>query len=214
VKKWILLLVATALLAHAQDTTLTLPAPSATPADDPAAHQGYPPARYQDLWTKSPFAVETPEDNGVTDSAEYLLVGVAQLGDVTYVSLIDKHNQNHLLVSSDKPLGNLTLSSVAKKSDGIYATLMQNGQPLTLKLEVATAGGGAPPQPMGNNVFPNAPASAGQNIPMPGSFNPASARPFTRIRRPPIHLPPRTNNANGQAPAQAPGQPPPPPGAQ
>jgi hypothetical protein len=204
-KTWIMLMLAATLALRAQDSTLPPPA-----TDDAAAHQGYPPIRYQDLWTKSPFAVETP-DQGVTESADYALVGVAQLGDVTYASLIDKHSQNHLLVSSDKPLGSLTLNSVARKPDGVYATLTRNGEILTLKLEVATATGSMPsPNPMEPNAAPM--PAANQNIPMPGSFDPAAARPFIRIRRLPIHLPPRTYN--DQSTGQAPGQPPPPPPAQ
>ena len=228
-KKPMLILAATifAFALHAQDATPT-PAPAAAPApaasddNDPAAHQGYAPPRYEDLWTKSPFAVETP-DTQVTDTAEYSLVGVAQLGDVTYVSLVQKQSQAHLLVSSDKPLGDLTLNSVANKSDGIYANLTQNGQPLTLKLVETTPQAGAPPAPGMPAMFnPNAggPGMApagGQNIPMPGTFNPSQARPLIRIRRPIIHVPNRLPNPGGEpAPAPAPGagQPnSPPPGA-
>jgi hypothetical protein len=189
-------------------SALTLRAQDATPAasdSDPAAHQGYPPERYEDLWTKSPFAVETPDSPVATDSAEYSMVGVAQLGDVTYVSLIEKQNGAHLLVSSDKPLGGITLNSVSNKQDGVYATFTRDGQPLTLKLEAAPAGTGAQAMPnMANMPAVAMPQNGGQNIPMPGSFNPSNARPLIRIRRPLIHVPPR---------GEPPGQPNPPPGA-
>jgi hypothetical protein len=225
VKKPMLILATTlfALMLHAQDATpAPAPAPAASDDNDPAAHQGYAPQRYEDLWTKSPFAVETP-DTQVTDTAEYTMVGVAQLGDVTYVSLVQKQSQAHLLISSDKPLGDLKLDSVANKSDGVYANLTQNGQPLTLKL-VQTTPQAAAPEPMGGNMplfnqpGANAPAG-GQSIPMPGTFNPSQARPLIRIRRPIIHVPNRFSNPGEPAPAPAPapgaGQPnsPPPPGA-
>jgi len=150
---------------------------------------------------------------------------VAKIGDVTYVSLVQKQSQAHLLVSSDKPLGDLKLGSVDNKSDGIYANLTQNGSPLTLKLVQATPQAGSPensPAPMGNVFNPaGAPSGAGQNIPMPGTFNPSQARPLIRIRRPIIHVPNRFQSPGGEpqpglpAPAPAPGQPnsPPPPGA-
>lgn len=201
-KRLLILFAATALTLRAQDATPAGAPPSpAGPMDDndPAAHQGYAPQRYEDLWTKSPFAVETP-DEVVTDSADYSLVGVAQLGGVTYASLIEKQNQAHLLVSSDKPLGGLTLNTVSNKPDGIYVTFTRDGQPLTLKLEAAATAGTAQP---GVNAVPNMPMTqmtqpGAQNIPMPGSFNPAMARPLIRIRRPLIHVPPRFEPSPGQ----------------
>jgi hypothetical protein len=209
---------------HAQDTTAT-PAPAATPTvtddNDPAAHQGYEPPRYEDLWTKSPFAVETP-DTQVTESAEYSFVGVAQIRGVTFVSLVQKQNQAHLLITSDQPLGSLKLDSISNKPDGVYASLTQNGQPLTLKLETAQAGGApqpnAAPPPGGNMPLlfnpSGPPAAGGQNIPMPGSFNPSTARPLIRIRRPLIHVPgrpPGGDTVPSPPPAPAAGQPTPPP---
>jgi hypothetical protein len=227
-KKPMLILTATifAFALHAQDATpppAPTPAPTAADDNDPAAHQGYAPQRYEDLWTKSPFAVETP-DSPVTDTAEYSLVGVAQLPDekggmVTYVSLVQKQNQAHLLVSSDKPLGDLKLDSVDKKSDGVYATLSQNGSPLTLKLVETTPQAGPGPESTMPTVFNPSPnmAPGGQNIPMPGAFNPSQARPLIRIRRPLIHVPNRLPSPGGepQPSAPGPGQPnsPPPPGA-
>ena len=222
-------LVAFALLSilslRAQDTTggPAAPAPTATDDNDPAAHQGYEPPRYEDLWTKSPFAVETP-DTQVTESADYSFVGVAQIRGVTFVSLVQKQNQAHLLITSDQPLGSLKLDSISNKPDGVYASFTQNGQPLTLKLETAQAGGApqanATPPPGGNMPLlfnpPGVPAAGGQNIPMPGSFNPSTARPLIRIRRPLIHVPGRGPGQGGDAPpspppAPAAGQPTPPP---
>jgi hypothetical protein len=203
---------------RAQDTTggPAAPAPTATDDNDPAAHQGYEPPRYEDLWTKSPFAVETP-DTQVTESAEYSFVGVAQLGNVTYVSLVQKQNQAHLLVTSDKPLGDLKLDSISNKSDGVYASFTQNGQPLTLKLETAPAGApqasAAPATGMPAMFNPTGvPGAGGQNIPMPGSFNPSTARPLIRIRRPLIHVPGRVPSPGGEPPPA--GQPTPPPAPQ
>jgi hypothetical protein len=173
-----------------------------------AAHQGYPAARYEELWTHSPFSVATP-DEPTTDSAEYSFVGYAQAqggngATISYVSLVQKQNQNHLLVSSDKPLGGLELKSVDKRSDGVYASLIQNGQPLTLKLELAQTGVQAAAIPNPNFTMPqNFGIPNGQNYQMPGAINPNTGRPFIRIRRPIIHVPTRTGIM--------PGQPPPPP---
>jgi hypothetical protein len=184
------------------------PAPASSTAgaandSDPAAHQGYAPDRYSDLWTKSPFAVETPDTPTVTDSAEYSLVGVAQLGDVTYASLIQKQNQAHLLVSSDKPLGGLTLNSVSNKPDGVYVTFTEDGQPLTLKLEATPQSAGANPGIDPNaGAFPPTGGPLGSNIPMPGSVTPDMNRPVIHIRRPLIHLPSRFGQPNPPPPGQ------------
>jgi len=187
---------------------------TATPDDATAAHQGYPPARYEELWTKSPFAVETP-DNNVTQSAEYTLVGVAQLGSVAYASLIEKQNQDHILISSDKPLNGLALSAVTKKEDGTYATLSRNGEVITLKLESPPAGAGAQPAAV-PNAMANAPfntQTGGANIYSPSPYN--SGRPPIRIHRPPVHIPGRIpvmggSQSGGLPNGQPPGQPAPP----
>jgi len=205
-KRVILLLAVLALLVRADDLT---PVPAAATGDDAsAAHDGFPPTRYEQLWSKSPFAVETPDETA-TDSADYALVGVAQLGDVTYASLVDKHTNDHLLISSDKPLGGLSITSLSKRPDGIYVSLTRNGEPMTLKLEnaPASAGTGAAGGFSGNpTTMPNTMAP----FTMPGSMNPQIVPPRIRIRRPLIHLPPRFPN---QSIPGATGQPVPPPGA-
>ena len=185
----------------------TTPAPAVPSDNDPASHQGYTPDRYQELWTKSAFSVETP-DQVVTDTADYLLVGVAQVGDVTYASLIQTQNQAHILVSSDKPLGGLTLTSLSNKSDGVYVSFTRDGQPLTLKLQAAPAGAAAA-QPLPENGGPGitpifnpggTPTSAWPSTSAP------SPRPLIHIRRPLIHVPPRLPGQPNPPPAAVPGQ--------
>jgi len=195
----------TLLLAFLSMTALTLraddPPPSADSTDSAAAHDGFPASRYEQLWSKSPFAVETP-DQAVTESADYSLVGVAQLGNVTYASLIDKHSGSHILVSSDKALGGLSLASISKHSDGVYASLTNQGQPLVLKLESSPSPTGAP------GTMPAGTVPSMQSIPMPGAETPQFATPpRVRFHRPLIHLPPRFPN---QSVPGATGQPTPP----
>jgi hypothetical protein len=203
------IIIASTAALRADDTSPAVAAPAAPVAIDEAtvAHQGYPAARYQPLWTKSPFAVETP-DQDTTESAEYSLVGVAELDGVAYASLIDKQNQNHLLLASDKPINGLTLNSITRKPGGdTFATLTQNGQQLTLKLEAPAANAGL--QGGGGLTGIVAP-----NIPMPNGSMPQSTRPLIRIHRPIIRLPQRIQNAlNALQPGNQPGnQPNPPPG--
>ena len=108
-------------------------------ADAPALPGiGFVPSRYEVLWTKSPFAVATPE--AAPESTDYTLVGVAQFDGVTYVNLIDKSNQEHILVSTEKPNKGLVVISVMRgyAMAGTVATLQKGDQTFTLKLEQST----------------------------------------------------------------------------
>jgi hypothetical protein len=219
-KGLIVIFIASAFALHADETAATKPAPPPAPVDEvTVSHQGYTASRYQSLWTQSPFAVETPDEDP-TESAEYSLVGVYEIDGVSSASLIEKQNQNHLLISSDKPINGLTLTSITRRADGdTYANLTRDGQPITLKLEAppanaalqtgAQANGGLP---MPGAMAPNMPGIVAPNIQMPGSTPQSPGRPLIRIRRPIIHVPARMPEA--QPAAQPAGQPPPPPPAQ
>jgi hypothetical protein len=181
------------------------------PPDPPPA------AQYETLWTKSPFAVATPD--AVADSPDYALVGVMQLDGEAYASIVEKQNSDHFLIASDKEVKGMKLKSITHSTTGsdTFATVEKDGQVLTLKLESAPLGPppGAPP---GANGIPgmNVPTPTAQNIQMPGSqqnipmpgansdqapLSPGAAR-FMRIHRPVIHLPPNPN-ANQAPPAAA-----------
>jgi hypothetical protein len=185
---------------------------SAAPDSANLPGAGFTPDRYEALWTKSPFAVATSETVG-EESPDYFLVGVANQDGVFYASVIERQNQEHFLLTSDKPVRGLTLKSINRSRDGMstFAEVVKDGQPLTLKLEQAPAGPGGGPM-AGNMSAPGAipmPGSVPPQIPMPGAGafpNNGSVRPFTRFHRPPIRLPP------GQpvpSPAATPTTPPP-----
>lgn len=145
---------------------------------------GFPASRYEALWTKSPFAVATSEMNTET-SPDYSVVGIANISGVSYASVIDAHNQEHFLISSDKATRGLTLSSISVGHDGsdTHVIVQKDGQLLTLKLEQPPASAapvpGAPPVIM----------APGSEIPPPNG-PPAAVRPFPRTRRPFVNLPP------------------------
>jgi hypothetical protein len=147
---------------------------------------GFPSDRYAALWTKSPFAIATPEAGAA--SADYSLVGLAQFDGVSYASLIEKQSGDHFVLASDKPVRNLTLLSIAHRADGATATINHNGETLTLRLENAPPSGGPNPNgvvlPPMNNPGANSP-NAGGFVPYPG--NP----PPVRFHRRPIIVPPR-----------------------
>jgi hypothetical protein len=170
-------------------------------ADDPALPgAGFPASRYAALWTKSPFAVATSEE-AVDTSPDYMLVGFANVDGISYASLIDAHNQEHFLISTDKPIRGLTLNSITPGHDGsdTYASVLKDGQTITLRLE-------APPAPASVAGVNMPPGGTTPQIAMPGGAssypNPGSIRPFARFHRSLINLPPRP--AQPPAPAQVP----------
>ena len=157
-------------------------------ADDPAVPgTAFPVSRYEVLWTKSPFAVATPE--AATDSPDYSLVGVARdINGIYYASLVEKQNNEHFLISSDKMVRGLTLTSITRNpnSPDTYALVQKDGQTITLKLEQSSAGAALA------NINNLPPGMATQQLQMPGAGNePGLNQPFrTRFRRGLIHLPP------------------------
>ncbi|HEV3272861.1 MAG TPA: hypothetical protein VGZ93_11830 [Candidatus Methylacidiphilales bacterium] len=178
---------------------------------------GFAAARYEMLWTKSPFAVATPEAG--EDSTDYILYGITKIDGTSYASVVDKQNPlKHYLISSDKATEGLTLSSVIVGANGsdTFAVLEKDGQTITLKLEpppTAAAGPGTGSE----NPMNMPPGMMSQQLQMPGA-NPtlnASGRPFGRFRRSLIHLPPQPEQqqlAQPQQPVQVHAPPPPPPG--
>lgn len=139
----------------------------------------FPAEHYQSLWTKSPFAVASPEAG--QESSDYALVGVARFDGIDYASLINKQTNEHLLLASDKPLPGLSLVSLqhGNKTEDISAVILNHGQSLTLKLETTApnppgnTAANAPPQPQNPNYPTYAPT---QNQP-PVPFNPAFRNP-------------------------------------
>jgi hypothetical protein len=180
-------------------------------ADDPAVPvAGFPASRYEALWTKSPFAVATSEEITET-SPDYTLAGVSRdMSGIYYASVIDAHNQEHFLISSDKPIRGLTLTSITRSHDGLdtYAVVQKDGQSITLKLEQPPATAAVPGAPPVGAV--GMPGITTPQISMPGAGTfpgAGSVRPFTRLHRPRINLPPMPT----QQPQPVQAAPPPPP---
>jgi hypothetical protein len=145
----------------------------------------FPAGRYESLWTKSPFAVATSEET-VQASPDYMMVGIANVDGVLYASVIEKDNQQHYLISSDKQNQGFTLTSITKSPDGqdTYANVVKDGQPLTLKLEQAPESG---PTVAANGAPVLSPGIIAPQIVMPG----AEPSPRFPHRRNVINLPPR-----------------------
>lgn len=177
---------------------------------------GFAASHYQPLWTKSPFAVASPEM--VESSPDYLLVGIARSDGVSYASIVDKPTQQqHFLLSTEKPVNGLTLVSITQGhgSSGGSAVIQKGGESIVLKLEQPSsvpvpnmANGGPPGMPGQAPYIPGQPPY----MPMPMATNMAPipqplrqgvpSMPPPRFRRPPIHVPPPPTPQNQGLPPQ------------
>ena len=190
-------------------------------ADDSALPgSGYVAARYEALWSKSPFSVASPEEG--PESPDYSLVGIVQLDGVSYACLVVNQTNEHFVVASDKPAKGFTLVSVNRGHDpsGTSAVLQKDGQSLTLKLQ-QTPIAGTPNQPGMPNIVNNFPGMNGlppspNMAPMPGNQQVNQAfngnqpgmppMPFRRRDRL-IHIPPPPGQIiPGQPPQSQPAQ--------
>jgi hypothetical protein len=169
---------------------------------------GFPASRYEVLWTKSPFAVASP-DGSAPESPDFSLVGIAEFDGISYASIINKKDREHYLVSSDKDAGGLKLISITRGSDaaGTMALLQRNGAPLTLKLDTSDALNPAG-QPTPNVPQPNFPLTNPLSPPSRfPSFAPGTVPPPVVYRPHMIRIPPRYQAPVNVAPNAAPAQP-------
>jgi hypothetical protein len=151
--------------------------------------------RYAGLWNQSPFAIATPD--APASSEDYELVGTAQFGGISYVSLIDKQDQYHFVLTSDKPFTdpehklNLKLVSITHGHDGSSAVVLRNGEPLTLRQDAAVQ---APSLSSSNGVTLSQQGMIPSPNPAVGGFVPANTLPpAVRFHRRLIHIPPPPN---------------------
>ena len=167
------------------------PARADSAVDPTLPASGFSSDRYTGLWTKSPFAVATPDD-ATSTTGDYQLVGLARFDGVSYASLIDKSNGEHFVLASDKPVRNLTLVSVSRDSTGVGSIVMEhNGEILSLRQEqtasppLADSASPGLARPMPQFALPANPSVGGV---IPRSYMlPRRARDH----RPPIVVPPQ-----------------------
>jgi len=194
---------------------LGLMAVSPARADDASGlpGPGFSGDRYTTLWTKSPFAIATPE--AAAASQDYSLVGLAQFDGVSYASLVDKQSNEHFVLASDKPVRNLKLVSISHGANGASAVIDRNGEELTLQQEVT-----APPSPGAGPVgwqpppgamptpqpfIPGAPLSSVGGVIPPAYMRP----PSVHFHRPLTRIPPRPGSPQSMQQQQQQQQPPP-----
>ncbi|MCE0483754.1 MAG: hypothetical protein LV479_05900 [Methylacidiphilales bacterium] len=119
---------------------LALGSPHALALDPVLPGNNFDASRYEAIWTKSPFAVASPEASQT--SSQYQLVGIAKIDDVAYANLIDSQNGSHFLLFTTQPKRGLKLISVELPRGGspARAILEKDGRQLCLEMEVKTNG--------------------------------------------------------------------------
>lgn len=191
-------------LAAALGTTaLVLWGQAAHAEDSSLPGSGFAASHYQEMWTKSPFAVASATE--APASPDYGLIGVSRFDNVTYASLIDKKTQERIQLSTDTPVKGFTLVSMTRGhgSESTSVIVQKDGQSLTLRMEAGpavpmTPGAIVPPmpnipRPPGMATAPGMPTTNATRAGMPDDVpftNVMPARPPPIIHRPPIRVPP------------------------
>lgn len=137
--------------------------PAALLAEDVAPEEVVPPpfplSRYEDLWKKSPFQLESTAPP-VADSAglaqRYALTGLAEINGEPIAFVMERTTQQRIMVRKEAKAGGSGLSLVQvdmspKKYDESTATLRQGAEVGVVKFD---AGPGLPPPAMAQGMVP------------------------------------------------------------
>lgn len=171
------------------------PAPEETAIEtgDSVVLPPFPLSRYQQLWERSPFQLESvaPPVESAGLAQRFALTGIAQINGEPIAFLMDRATQNRMMVKKDPNEAGLSLVQVdvPEKYNESTATIRQGAEVGTVRFDAAPGGPAMPP--------PAIP----QPRPMPPGFPQAAIQPPMPV---PGNVP--------QAPAVAPGVVPPVPG--
>ncbi len=170
-------------------------------AEDGVVLPAFPLTRYEPLWERSPFQLESvaPPVESAGLAQRFALTGLAEINGEPIAFIMDRATQNRLMVRKDSSEGGVSLVQVdvQKKYIDSTATLRQGAEVGVVRFDVGAAGA-APP--MAQQVMPTPRAMP----PMPPGV-------------PPQAVPPQMPQIPGQAQAMpavptAPGVVPPVPG--
>jgi hypothetical protein len=189
--------------------------------DDDLVAPAFPLLRYEMLWERSPFQLESiaPPEMSEGLAQRYALTGIAEINGEPIVFVMERATQNRVMVRSDAGEGDLSLVQVdvqAKYGEST-ATVRSGAEVGVVKFD-ATAGMPAIPQVgMPGMPVPGRPAQpgmpqAGVSQPVPGfpqPVMPGQPAPVQGVPgQPPVPgMPVPPVQPNGQVQAPQPGQP-------
>ena len=145
-------------------------------AEDGVVLPAFPLTRYEPLWERSPFQLESvaPPVESAGLAQRFALTGLAEINGEPIAFIMDRATQNRLMVRKDSSEGGVSLVQVdvQKKYIDSTATLRQGAEVGVVRFD-AGAAGAAPPMPPGvpgvppQAVPPQMPQIPGQAQAMP-----------------------------------------------
>ena len=146
------------------------------PADDGITRPAFPLSRYEPLWQRSPFQLESvaPPVESAGLAQRFALTGIAEINGEPMAFVMERATQNRLMVKANSTEGGVSLVQVdvQKKYTDSSATLRQGAEIGVVRFETGAATAPGMPQP-GMQV----PRPMPQVMPQPGMPAQAAALP-------------------------------------
>ena len=146
------------------------------PADDGITRPAFPLSRYEPLWQRSPFQLESvaPPVESAGLAQRFALTGIAEINGEPIAFVMERATQNRLMVKANSTEGGVSLVQVdvQQKYTDSSATLRQGAEVGVVRFEAGAAMAPGMPQP-GMQV----PRPMPQVIPQPGMPQQAAAFP-------------------------------------
>ena len=127
------------------------------PAEGGVVLPAFPLSRYEPLWERSPFQLESvaPPVESAGLAQRFALTGLAEINGEPIAFIMDRATQNRLMVRKDSTEGGVSLVQVdvQKKYIDSTATLRQGAEVGVVRFDAGGAAGAAPP-PMAQQAMP------------------------------------------------------------
>lgn len=147
-----------------EDTAPPIPEQEAPAENAEAPGEGgvvlpaFPLTRYQPLWERSPFQLESvaPPVESAGLAQRFALTGIAEINGEPIAFIMDRATQNRLMVRKDGDEGGVSLVQVdvQKKYIDSTATLRQGAEVGVVRFDAGAAASVPPPMPMPQQVMP------------------------------------------------------------
>ncbi len=156
-----------------------------SPAFEPPAQ--IPLTRYQPLWNKSPFTLESADTSAQSAAQHLFLVGLVKSGETCIVTIYNKQTQERTVLSPGQNKAGMELISVTD-TDQIKqasAKIRRGQETATVRYDtsVVSGGAGAPgsPQQAQSVMHPSAPRMPAQPQPLQPPPTPSATEDRTRV---------------------------------